>query len=622
MSSSEIERLHDEIKKLKEANEALQAQLQLNSDHQSKDSIAKYTARLKFLANVSEILSESLDTNTILRSVALMTNEYYSDIFIIDLFTQKDVIVERTLIASRSLDGENTAQFLSNKWVLDVSADNGLSFVIRTGQAKLYPQLTPEVVKSLKLESNYIHPNEKFKSAIIVPLKYYGRVFGTLSFLSLASERIYDESDLEMALELAKRTSFALENARLFTKANEASRAKSIFLTNISHEIRTPLAAILGFAELIANDTAISKKNAQHLATIRKNGDQLLRIVNQVLDLSKLETSIVDLIKTEFSLPQLIDNVCLLMSLKAQEKNLDFEVTSHLAADENIITDSYQLRQILVNVISNAIKFTSKGYIHVDVSTVEYQPQRFRLEIVVSDSGIGMKPDQVKNLFLPFTQADSSMTRKFGGAGLGLFLARKMAHALGGTLELVESHEGKGSKFLISIAIEYHKLPENKITTTQSYVNSKNQTDFIPSINEVIQPQTGKILIVDDSEDNREYFELILESMSVHTDTAVNGREAVSKALIGLPNIIFMDIQMPEMDGLEATQVLRQNNSHAVIVAVTAHAMMGDREKFLSYGFDDYLSKPVNQKTIAKIVTKYLQKQNGQALHRHHIPEI
>lgn len=608
MSSSEIEQLIYEIKKLKEENKSLRAQLQLNNN---QGSIAKYTARLKFLANVSEILSESLDANTILRSVALTANEHYSDVFIIDLFTQKDFIVERALIASRNLDGENTAQFLSNKWVLDVSVDNGLSFVIRSGQPKLYSQLNPEVVGSFKLESNYIRPNEKIQSAVIVPLKYYGRVFGALSFLSLTSEKIYDGSDLEMALELAKRTSFALENARLFTKANEASRAKSIFLTNISHEIRTPLTAILGFAELMANDPAISKKNAQYISTIRKNGDQLLRIVNQVLDLSKLETSTVDLVKTEFSLPQLIDNVCLLMSLKAQEKNLDFEVTSHLAADENIVTDSYRLRQILVNVISNAIKFTSKGFVHVDISTVEYQPQKFRLEIVVSDSGIGMKPDQVKNLFLPFTQADSSMTRKFGGTGLGLFLARKMAHTLGGTLELVESHEGKGSKFLISIAIEYHKLPGSKITTNQSYVNLKDQADVIPSINAAISPQAGKVLIVDDSKDNREYFELILESMSVQTDTAVNGREAVSKALDGFPNIILMDIQMPEMDGLEATQVLRQNNCQAAIIAVTAHAMRGDREKFLSHGFDDYLSKPVNQETIAKTVTKYLQKQNG-----------
>jgi len=614
MSSAEIEQLKNEIQKLKETNVSLLAQLQqYKNENLHENSITKYTARLKFLANVSKVLSESLDTNAILRAIAVMTNAEYSEKFIVDLFTQKDVVVERAVVASHDLNGVNIVKFPSSKWLLDVSAQEGISFVIRTGQHKLYSHLANDVISTFNLASFNSPSDENIYSAIIVPLKYYGRVFGSLSFLSLKSHRIYDEFDLEMALELAKRTSFALENARLFTKANEANRAKSIFLTNISHEIRTPLSAMLGFTELLANDQTISAKNAQYLSTIQRNGDQLLRIVNEVLDLSKLETATIDLVKTEFSLPQLIDNICILLALKAQEKNLDFTVTTHLAHDESIITDSYRLRQILVNVISNAIKFTSKGYVHVDILTREYASRKFRLEVTVTDSGIGMKPEQIKNLFLPFTQADSSMTRKFGGTGLGLFLARKMANILGGNVEVLESHENQGSKFFISVDIDCRVSITNKVTTTHRYASSSSQKLVGSTIshNEIDFANKGKILIVDDSEDNREFLSLVVAQMSFHTETAINGREAIRKALSAVPDIILMDIQMPEMDGLEATQILRQNNCHAVIIAVTAHAMRGDREKFLTQGFDDYLSKPVSQQTIAKTVAKYLQKKNG-----------
>ena len=443
---------------------------------------------------------------------------------------------------------------------------------------------------------------------MIVPLKFSVKIFGALSFYSKKSDRHYTMFDLDMALELAKRISFALENARLFSKASEASRAKSVFLTNISHEIRTPLTAILGFAELLSEDESISEKASQYVSTIRRNGNQLLRIVNEVLDLSKLETDTLETVKASFSLPQLIDSICVLLSIRAQEKNLDFTVTIESAMDEHIMTDSYRLRQIVMNMISNAIKFTHTGFVHVDVATREYLPKKYRLEIKVSDSGIGMTEQQIKDLFMPFTQLDSSMTRKFGGTGLGLFLARRMAILLGGNVELIRSEPGKGSEFLIYVDISYDELPDHKEVRTIEYAKALVETNpqEITAATEPKDGAKGKILIVDDSEDNRELLTFLLSGRGLKTQTAENGQQAIEKALTQTFDVILMDIQMPEMDGFEAVKILRENNCEAKIVAVTAHAMRGDREICLKKGFDDYLSKPITRESVTAVIQKYL----------------
>lgn len=568
----------------------------------------KVMAQLKFLSQISTAISESLDSNAILKAVASITNQFYSDWFVVDLFSHKDLSVERVIVASTDKQGNKFVKLESDKWQISNSVKEGTSFVIRTGQPKLYTRISNEILEHLdtpKLENLEL---SEITSAMIVPLKYYGKIFGVLSFYSTQATRLYTELDLEMALELAKRTSFALENARLFTKANEASRAKSAFLTNMSHEIRTPLTAILGFAELLSEDSSISDRASQYISTIRRNSNQLLRIVNEVLDLSKLEADTLEAVKANFSLPQLIDSICVLLSIRAQEKNLDFTVTLNTAFNEHVMTDSYRLRQIVMNMISNAIKFTQNGYVHVDVSTREYLPKKYRLEIKVNDSGIGMTEKQIKELFMPFSQMDSSMTRKFGGTGLGLFLARRMAILLGGNVELIRSEPDKGSEFLIFVEVEYDELPQEKAVRTMAYTKSSSEVKPQQKVesSENALATKGKILIVDDSADNRDLLTLMLSKKGMKTQTAENGQQAIEKALTQNFDMILMDIQMPEMDGFEAVKILRENNCGAKIVAVTAHAMKGDREICLNQGFDDYLSKPLTSESVTKVTGKYL----------------
>lgn len=582
---------------------------QLVFERGARAEAEKVTAQLKFLSQISTAISESLDTNSILRAVASITNQFYSDWFVVDLFAQQqDLNVERVIIASTDIHGHKLIKPCSDKWQINKATKDGISFVIRTGRPKLYAQISPgevALLNSPKIEELQV---SDVVSAMIVPLKYYGKIFGALTFYSTKPDRKYTTLDLDMALELAKRTSFALENARLFTKANEASRAKSAFLTNISHEIRTPLTAILGFAELLSEDSSISEKSSQYISTIRRNGNQLLRIVNEVLDLSKLETDTLETVKANFSLPQLIDSMCVLLSIRAQEKNLDFTVTTHVAPDEHIMTDSYRVRQIVMNVISNAIKFTQEGYVHVDVTTREYLPKKYRLEVKVSDSGIGLTDQQVKDLFTPFSQIDSSMTRRFGGTGLGLFLARRMAILLGGNVELLRSEPGKGSEFLIFIDVTYDELPQSKEVRTIEYAKSLPETKMADSTKAAASKESpkGKVLIVDDSPDNRELLTYLLANSGMKTQTAENGQQAIEKALTQTFDVILMDIQMPEMDGFEAVKILRENNCEAKIVAVTAHAMKGDREICLNKGFDDYLSKPLTKESISQVTGKYL----------------
>lgn len=570
----------------------------------------KMAAQLKFLSEISTAISESLDTNSILKSVSSIANQFYSDWFVIDLFASNDLSVERVIMATTDQLNNKFIKPCSDKWQINPDAKEGVSFVVRTGSPKLYASIDASTMSSLNTPVIEDLPTNNVTSAMIVPLKYYGKIFGALSFYSTQGDRHYSSLDVDMALELAKRTSFALENARLFTKANQASRSKSAFLTNISHEIRTPLTAILGFAELLSEEGSVSERGAKYIETIRRNGNQLLRIVNEILDLSKLETDTLEFVKANFSLPQLIDSICVLLAIRAEEKNLDFTVTMNMADDEHIKTDSFRLRQIIVNLISNAIKFTNQGSVHVDVSTKEHLPRKYRLEIKIKDTGIGMDAKQIKELFLPFAQVDSAMTRKYGGTGLGLFLARRMAILLGGNVELLRSEPGQGSEFLITIEIGYDEMPQNKVVRTIEYAKSnadlKNETI---SKNKISKESTkGKLLIVDDSADNRELITYLLSSSGMETQTAENGKQAIEKALSQNFNVILMDIQMPEMDGFEAAKILREKNCHSKIIAVTAHAMKGDRETCLKNGFDDYLSKPLTKESLLQVTVKNLTK--------------
>jgi PAS domain S-box-containing protein len=402
----------------------------------------------------------------------------------------------------------------------------------------------------------------------------------------------------------SKNQKIELEQAK--NLAENANRAKSNFLANMSHEIRTPLGAILGFAELMADPEQPAQERLEYIEIIKRNGDQLSRVISEILDLSKVESDRLQIERIQFSLPELLKDVTTLLKLQAEEKNLILGLKFDRDLPPHIVSDPTRLRQILINIVGNAIKFTERGEITLSASPVKADgkiPACIRFSI--TDTGLGISPDQVENLFEPFMQADSSMTRRFGGTGLGLALSRRLAKALGGDLNLQESTAGHGSTFVFTIesGLTAHQQKENGI-----------HPDFIKALDSV-RPKdklsgpdlTGtSILVVDDSPDNCSLISYILTRAGAKVDTKTDGRSGCEQALKANYDLVFMDIQMPKMDGYEAAAHLLSKNYSKPLVAITAHAMKGDRERCLSSGFQDHLTKPIDRALLLNIASRLI----------------
>jgi PAS domain S-box-containing protein len=396
-----------------------------------------------------------------------------------------------------------------------------------------------------------------------------------------------------------------LEHAK--NLAENANRAKSNFLANMSHEIRTPLGAILGFAELMADPEQPAQERLEYIEIIKRNGDQLSRVISEILDLSKVESDRLQIERIGFSLPELLRDVTTLLSLQAQEKNLtlNLKFNSHLPAF--IVSDPTRLRQILINIVGNAIKFTERGEITLSATPVKTDgevPECIRFTI--SDTGLGISEDQAKNLFEAFMQGDSSTTRKFGGTGLGLALSRRLARALGGDLVLQQSEVGKGSTFTFTI--------ESGLTEKQQKEN-QTEIDFSKALPPVSPKEVRRgpnlkgssILVVDDSPDNCSLISYILTRAGAKVDTRNDGKSACEQALKNNYDLVFMDIQMPKMDGFEAAQYLLSQEYSKPLVAITAHAMKGDRERCLNTGFKDHLTKPIDRTLLLDIASRLME---------------
>lgn len=384
-----------------------------------------------------------------------------------------------------------------------------------------------------------------------------------------------------------------LQEARI--EADKANSAKSAFLANMSHEIRTPLGAIMGFSQVLTNEKNNADETQRLVSVISKNSAHLLQIIDDILDISKVEAGKMLIEHIEFSLPELIMDIQTAMEFKAKHKGIDFRLKIPTLIPNLIISDPTRIRQILINVIGNGIKFTERGYVELTVTFKDSY-----LEFLVSDTGCGLSQPQAKKLFKAFTQADISTTRKFGGTGLGLILTRKISEAMGGTFKLQQSTLNKGSQFVATIKVDLPvqaKMIYGKALKFVSHPTSPHSTEGIL--------KDMKILVVEDSEDNQELFQLLLERAGASVDIACNGLEGVEKALGKKFDVVLMDVQMPEMDGHEATQKLREMNYKTPIVALTAHAMKEERERARLSGFSDYLTKPVLRAQLIEMVAKF-----------------
>jgi PAS domain S-box-containing protein len=578
-----------------EKKSAEQQRLTLLQEQAARAEAEKTAERLRFLSEASAALNESLQLRPMLDAFARVVVSHMADWCEVVLVAEGELKVDEVVIAHRDPNMIRWAENFVKEHAVDFEQRVGIGHVIRTGEPELHSMIDDtQIDANVRDEAKRrVYKKIQLNSAICVPLQCYGRVLGALSVCSTrtVSNRRYDQLDLSMLMDLAKRAAFAIENSRLFGKAQEASQAKSAFLANMSHEIRTPLGAMLGFAELMADDHLTSEQR-RYIETLSRNGQQLLRIVDEVLDLSKVESNRLRIESVDFLLPGLIDDAASLLKQQAKEKGLLLNIVSSKNLPNKVSADPTRLRQILINVIGNAIKFTPDG--HVDVNIEVHRraahPDRPILEISVTDTGIGITKEQREHLFQPFVQADNSMTRRFGGTGLGLFLSRKLARLMGGDVVLSTSHDAKGSKFIITLEIK---------TDEAGDLRKAEERSAAPS-------ETERVLVVDDAPDNRTLIELYLTRLGYQSEVAEGGRQAVDMALRKKYGLILMDVQMPGMDGFEAVRELRAKNYNGPIVALTAHTMKGDRERCLEGGFDDYLGKPIDRELLRQSLGKFM----------------
>lgn len=383
--------------------------------------------------------------------------------------------------------------------------------------------------------------------------------------------------------------------------AETANRAKSEFLANMSHEIRTPMNAILGFADILRRGYAqCDSERQEYLNTIHSSGKHLLHLINDILDLSKVESGRMELEMADCSPHQIISNTVKILDGRANEKQLSLNYTIEGQLPATIRTDSVRFQQVLTNLIGNAIKFTETGGIRIVARLQkDISPVRFIVEII--DTGIGMSQETLDRIFDPFTQAESSITRRFGGTGLGLSISRQFVEVMGGELT-VQSQIGKGSTFTVSL----DPGPMENVELLNQTQLTVQQIESVTTSTSPVQLPSAKVLLVDDGEENRKLIELVLKRAGLQVETAENGQLAVEKANQSDYDLIFMDMQMPVMDGYTATSTLRKQGHTLPIVALTANAMHGDEEKCRQAGCTGFLPKPVDLDALTDLLAETL----------------
>lgn len=385
-------------------------------------------------------------------------------------------------------------------------------------------------------------------------------------------------------------------------EAESASLAKTHFLANMSHEIRTPLNSIIGFTELLMSPEVTFENRMANLAIVKRSGLQLLRIIDEVLDISKVETGRLNIDSAETDLITMLVDLQSSLKIQARDKGIKLNFICLNPIPKSIYTDPTRYRQILTNVIGNAIKFTGVGTVEVLLSyTTNVDSGKKMLHCSISDTGPGIKANHIERLFQPFMQVDSSATRRFGGAGLGLALSRRLAKAMNGNVYLESSEPDVGSVFCVDI--------EAKAVEPVFYFEDINSDHVKNNIEKNIFDkrflQDVEILIVDDANDNRILMEHFLKGVGAKTEFAGDGQEAIDKATAKEFQIVLMDIQMPVLDGYSAAIELRRQGYKKPIIALTAHALKEDRERSLRAGCDDHITKPIDRVQLLKLISQY-----------------
>ncbi|HYE73003.1 MAG TPA: ATP-binding protein, partial [Blastocatellia bacterium] len=449
----------------------------------------------------------------------------------------------------------------------------------------LVRQMLAGEINTYQLEKRYFRKDQSIVWSLLSVSLVRDNKGKPLYFISQIQD-ITERKQAEMALQEAKEA------------AEAANIAKGEFLANMSHEIRTPMNGIIGMTEL-ALETDLTDEQRDYLNTVKFSAEALLTIINDILDISKIEAGKLDLSPTSFDLQNYILQTLQPFTVKAEQKGILLICETEPSVPSNIVSDPVRLRQIITNLVSNALKFTEQGQVTIKIGSEPVSDKKIRLKFAVTDTGIGIPLESQQIIFEAFSQADGSTTRKYGGTGLGLTISKRLTEMMDGEI-WVESKPGSGSTFYFTVLVE---------TSSTTSLDKEKEASSI-SVAHSPKLRSLRILLAEDNSVNQKLALRLLEKMGHQVLIAHNGRQAIEAYQNEEFDLILMDVQMPEVDGMEATASIRRQeattNRHTLIIAMTAHAMEGDRERCLAAGMDNYISKPIHAEKLERVIKNTL----------------